>query len=153
MGQWQWNRSLDHGRHGGRLVLGIQCRKNKVPSIDSWRFVTAFVDGGGGNKWDLRGGDAQKGGLTTFYSGVRPGTPRNAYYPNEQKGSILLGTGGDNGNGSSGTFYEGVMTTGFPTEATTDAVQANIVAAGYDVRRVSLHASQHLLPNQCRMSP
>ena len=30
------------------------------------------------------------------------------------------------------------MTTGYPTEATTDAVQANIVAARYDVQRVSL---------------
>ena len=30
------------------------------------------------------------------------------------------------------------MTTGYPTEATTDAVQANIVAAKYDVQRLSL---------------
>ena len=51
-----------------------------------------------------------------------------------KKGAILLGNGGDNGNGSAGTFYEGVMTTGYPTEATTDAVQANIVAAKYDVQ-------------------
>ncbi len=122
------------------LFSGYNAKKNAgSPTIDSWRFVTAVVDGGGGNKWDLRGGNAQKGGLTTFYSGVRPGTPNsNAYYPMHKKGGILLGTGGDNGNGSSGTFYEGVMTTGYPTEATTDAVQANIVAARYDVQRVSL---------------
>ncbi|HWJ57410.1 MAG TPA: PQQ-binding-like beta-propeller repeat protein, partial [Vicinamibacterales bacterium] len=37
-----------------------------------------------------------------------------------------------------GTFYEGVMTTGYPSTATTDAVQANIVAARYDVLPVSL---------------
>jgi hypothetical protein len=49
-----------------------------------------------------------------------------------------LGNGGDNGNGSSGTFYEGVMTTGYPTEATIAALQANIVAAKYDVERVGL---------------
>ena len=55
-----------------------------------------------------------------------------------KQGAILLGIGGDNGNGSAGTFYEGVMTTGYPTDATTDAVQANIVAARYDVQRVSL---------------
>jgi non-reducing end alpha-L-arabinofuranosidase len=121
------------------LFSGYNAKKNDVPSIDSWRFVTAVVDGGGGNKWDLRGGDAQKGGLTTFYSGVRPGTPNSdAYYPMNKKGGILLGNGGDNGNGSAGTFYEGVMTTGFPTEATTDAVQANIVAAKYDMQRVHL---------------
>ena len=122
------------------LFSGYNAKQNVAdPTIDSWRFVTAVVDGGGGNKWDLRGGNAQKGGLTTFYSGIRPGSLTNdSYYPMHKQGAILLGTGGDNGNGSSGTFYEGVMTTGYPTEATTDAVQANIVAARYDVQRVSL---------------
>lgn len=122
------------------LFSGYDAKQNAGdPTIASWRFVTAVVDGGGGNQWDLRGGNAQKGGLTTFYSGVRPGSRSNsAYYPMHKQGGILLGTGGDNGNGSSGTFYEGVMTSGYPTEATTDAVQANIVAARYDVGRVSL---------------
>ncbi len=122
------------------LFSGYNAKKNVAdPTIDSWRFVTAVVDGGGGNKWDLRGGNAQQGALTTFYSGIRPGSSNNAaYFPMHKKGGILLGNGGDNGNGSAGTFYEGVVTTGFPTEATTDAVQANIVAARYDVQRVGL---------------
>ena len=122
------------------LFSGYNAKQNAAdPTIDSWRFVTAVVDGGGGNQWDLRGGNAQQGGLTTFYSGVRPGSPAsNAYYPMHKPGAVLLGIGGDNGNGSSGTFYEGVMTTGYPTEATTDAVQANIVAARYDVQRLSV---------------
>jgi hypothetical protein len=122
------------------LFSGYNPKKNAgSPTINSWRFVTAVVDGGGGNKWDLRGGDAQRGPLATFYSGVRPGTPgSDAYFPMHKQGAILLGNGGDNGNGSAGTFYEGVMTTGYPSEATTDAVQANIVAAKYDVQRVSL---------------
>jgi len=122
------------------LFTGYNAKKNAgSPTIDSWRFVTAVVDGGGGNKWDLRGGNAQQGSLKTFYSGIRPGSSNNAsYFPMHKKGGILLGNGGDNGNGSAGTFYEGVMTTGFPSEATTDAVQANIVAAKYDVERVSL---------------
>ena len=121
------------------LFSGYDAKQNVAdPTIDSWRFVTAVADGGG-NKWDLRGGNAQKGGLTTFYSGIRPGSQTNsAYYPMHRQGAILLGTGGDNGNGSSGTFYEGVMTAGYPPEATTDAVQANIVAARYDVQRLSL---------------
>ncbi|HEY5508887.1 MAG TPA: arabinofuranosidase catalytic domain-containing protein [Paludibacter sp.] len=121
------------------LFTGYNAKKNDVPSIDSWRFVSVFVDGGGGNKWDLRGGNVQKDKLTTFYSGIRPGTPNKSdYYPMNKKGGILLGNGGDNGNGSAGTFYEGVMTIGFPTEATTNAVHANIVAARYDVQQVSL---------------
>jgi non-reducing end alpha-L-arabinofuranosidase len=129
------------------LFSGYNAKKNDIPTIDSWRFVTAVVDGGGGNKWDLRGGNAQKGGLTTFYSGVRPGSPAsNAYYPMNKQGAILLGNGGDNGNGSAGTFYEGVMTAGYPTGATTDAVQANIVAARYDVQRVSLSRVTTFVP-------
>ena len=57
------------------LFSGYNVKQNTGdPSIDSWRFVTAIMDGGGGNKWDLRGGNAQQGGLTTFYSGVRPGS-------------------------------------------------------------------------------
>ena len=55
-----------------------------------------------------------------------------------RQGGVLLGTGGDNGNGSSGTFYEGVITAGRPSEATTDAVQANIVAAHYDIAPVAM---------------
>ena len=122
------------------LFSGYDAKLNAAsPTIDSWRFVTAVVNGGGGNRWELRGGNAQSGGLTTFYSGIRPGSlTGDAYFPMHKQGAILLGIGGDNGNGSAGTFYEGVMTTGFPTGATTDAVQANIVAARYDVRRVDL---------------
>jgi non-reducing end alpha-L-arabinofuranosidase len=122
------------------LFSGYDAKQNVAnPTIDSWRFVTAVVNGGGGNRWELRGGNAQQGGLTTFYSGIRPGSrTTNAYYPMHKQGAILLGIGGDNGNGSAGTFYEGVMTTGFPTLAATDAVQANIVAARYDVARVTL---------------
>ncbi|MEU8198260.1 arabinofuranosidase catalytic domain-containing protein [Microbispora amethystogenes] len=131
------------------LFSGYNAKQNPAdPTVDSWRFVTAVVDGGGGNQWDLRGGNAQEGPLTTYYSGIRPGSLTNAsYYPMHKKGAVLLGTGGDNGNGSSGTFYEGVMTTGYPSEATTDAVQANIVAARYDVQRVALSRTTTFTPN------
>ena len=44
---------------------------------------------------------------------------------------IVLGIGGDNSDASVGTFYEGVMTAGYSTDATDDMIQANIVAAGY----------------------
>ncbi|HVG27287.1 MAG TPA: arabinofuranosidase catalytic domain-containing protein, partial [Acidobacteriaceae bacterium] len=109
------------------------------PTINSWPFVTAVMDGGGGDRWDLRGGNAQHGGLTTFYDGPRPAPKTSGvYFPMRKQGGILLGTGGDNGNGSSGTFYEGVMTTGYPSLATTDAVQQNIVAAAYTARPLTV---------------
>ena len=45
------------------------------------------------------------------------------------EGSILLGTGGDDSNGSDGSFFEGVVTAGYPSSWTDSAVQANVVAA------------------------
>ena len=122
------------------LFSGYNAKKNAgSPTIGAWRFVTAVVDGGGGNQWDLLGANAQEGGLTTYYSGVRPGSSNNStYFPMHKKGAVLLGNGGDNGNGSSGTFYEGVMTAGYPNKATKDALQANVLAARYDVERVRL---------------
>ena len=75
----------------------------------------------------LKGGDAQAGALTTMYDGARP----SGYDPMKKQGAIILGIGGDNSNTAVGIFYEGCLTSGFPSNATDDAVQANIVAAGY----------------------
>ena len=121
------------------LFSGYNTKVNEEnPTIDSWRFVTGMVNGGGGNIWEIRGGNAQKGELAVFYKGIRPQSKENSYYyPMNKKGAIQLGNGGDNGNGSAGTFYEGVMTSGYPNDAAINAVQANIVAARYDVQRVS----------------
>ncbi|WP_129312089.1 alpha-L-arabinofuranosidase B [Streptomyces sp. L2] len=92
-------------------------------------FVTALLKNNGQNHFALKYGNAQSGGLTTTYSGGEP--TRSGYSPMHQEGAIVLGTGGDNSNGSIGSFFEGVMTSGIPTDAADDAVQANIVSAGY----------------------
>jgi hypothetical protein len=122
------------------LFSGYSAKQNDGdPSMDSLLFVSGFVSGGGGNHWEIHGGNAQQGGLTTFYNGKRPHSNENDwYYPMHRKGGIQLGNGGDNGNGSSGTFYEGVVTTGYPDSATLDAVQKNIVSVKYDVQRLNL---------------
>ena len=108
----------------------------------SWRFVTAFADGEP-HHWRSMGGDAQNGGLKTYYDGGRIRNARNSYDPMRKQGAVLLGNGGDNSVGSSGTFYEGAMTVAgtFPTEETNRAVQANVVAARYDVAPLSVSAS------------
>ncbi len=49
----------------------------------------------------------------------------------KKQGSIILGTGGDNSNSGTGQWFEGVMASGAATLATANAIQANIVAAGY----------------------
>ena len=134
------------------LFSGYNAKQNiENPTIDSWRFVTGIVNGGGGNRWEIRGGNAQKDGLTVFYSGVRPGSlENNNYYPMHRKGAIQLGNGGDNGNGSAGTFFEGVMTSGYPSDATHNAVQANIVAAMYDVQLLSLSRITTFTPGSAK---
>ena len=83
------------------------------------------------------GGDAQKGALSVMFDGPRV---NSTYDPMRKQGAILLGNGGDNSDGSQGTFYEGAMTAAgtFPSNATDQLVQANIVAARYDVAPLSL---------------
>ena len=48
-----------------------------------------------------------------------------------KEGAIILGIGGDNSISAQGTFYEGVMTSGYPSDDVEASVQANIVAAKY----------------------
>jgi len=126
------------------LFSGFNAKKNDVPSISDWRFVAAYVNGGGQNKWDLRGGDATKPDVVTFYEGERPSSPdpNDVYYPMSKKGGLLLANGGDNGNGSAGTFYEGVITAGYPSFEAVKAIQTNIAAAKY--AEPSLKASRLL---------
>ncbi|MFF0079237.1 alpha-L-arabinofuranosidase B [Streptomyces canus] len=109
------------------LFSGVNTRFNDIPSV-SHRFLTATLKGGH-NQWATRGGNAQSGGLSTYYSGVRPNA--SGYNPMKKQGAIILGIGGDNSVTGQGTFYEGVMTSGYPSDATENAVQANITAAGY----------------------
>jgi non-reducing end alpha-L-arabinofuranosidase len=78
------------------------------------------------------GSDAQGGTMSVMFSGPRVDSD---YDPMRKQGAILLGNGGDNSNGSQGTFYEGAVTAAgtFPADATDQLVQANIVAARYRV--------------------
>ena len=106
-----------------------------LPNI-TWRFVTAIAKGEP-HHWTSMGGDAQNGELKVMFDGPRV---NSTYDPMRKQGAILLGNGGDNSNGSQGTFYEGAMTAAgtFPSDATDQKVQANVVAAEYDVPRLSL---------------
>jgi hypothetical protein len=108
------------------LFSGSNVHLNSGDPTVNFRFTTAVIKGQPGN-WAIRGGNAQSGGLSTFWNGARP----SGYNPMHKEGAIILGIGGDNSKGAAGTFYEGVMTSGFPSDATENAVQANIVAAGY----------------------
>jgi hypothetical protein len=76
------------------------------------------------SNYAIRVGNAQSGTLTTGYDG---NTPKSL----QLNGAIILGIGGDNSNHSWGTFFEGVVTAGRPTDATDAAVLQNVQAAGY----------------------
>jgi hypothetical protein len=97
------------------------------------KYVTAMLKNNGTSRFAIKGSNAQAGNLTTMYDGALP----PGYNPMKKQGAIILGSGGDcckpggGANLSAGTFYEGAMVSGYPSDATENAVQANIVAAGY----------------------
>jgi hypothetical protein len=113
--------AADYG--GGQL--GNVNERNKPLRHD---FVSLMLKGRH-DGFMLKGGDASRGKLSTMYNGPRP--TANKYTPMKKEGAIILGTGGDQSNSDRGNFYEGYMVTGVTSDATDDAVQANIVAVGY----------------------
>ncbi|HVT08314.1 MAG TPA: arabinofuranosidase catalytic domain-containing protein, partial [Polyangia bacterium] len=115
---------------GGLFAKGGGGQSTADPSL-TYTYVTAMEKNNGTGTFALKGGDATTGMLSTFYSGnVPPG-----YNPSKKQGSIVLGSGGDccysNNTLSQGTFYEGAIVAGYPSDATDQAIQANIVSAGY----------------------
>jgi hypothetical protein len=62
--------------------------------------------------------------LTTAYEGALP-------KPMDNQGGIVIGVGGDNSNNSAGTFYEGAIVAGYPTNEVDLAVMTNLKTAGY----------------------
>ncbi|MFF5859685.1 arabinofuranosidase catalytic domain-containing protein [Streptomyces sp. NPDC012751] len=102
---------------------------NKDPANTGvhYPFVSAWLKNNGTSNFTLKYGNGAGGGLTTTFSGPLP----NGYSPMKLDSSVLLGTGGDNSVSGSGEFFEGAMTAGYPSDATENAVQAAITAAGY----------------------
>ena len=132
-----WGASTQWTRGGGNgpwvaadLENGMfEGDSTNAPSNTSvnYAYVTAMLKGPSGNAMGLKAGNAQSGALETKWNGKRP----PGYSPMKKQGSIILGTGGDGSDFGKGTFFEGCITNGSPPDATDDAVQANIVAAGY----------------------
>ena len=77
------------------------------------------------SKWGLKSADvATAMDMTTSYEGAPPKTFNN-------EGGIVLGVGGDNSNNAWGTFFEGAIVAGYPTDAIDTAVLKNVKAVGY----------------------
>ncbi|RAG86665.1 alpha-N-arabinofuranosidase [Streptacidiphilus pinicola] len=113
------------------LFSGGSAQWNPSQVAETSHFVTAMLKNNGTTQMALKAADARSGSLTTLYSGALP----SGYDPMAKQGAIILGSGGDccqtNHNASAGTFYEGAVTKGYPSDATDAAVQADIAAAGY----------------------
>ncbi len=98
------------------------------PTI-TWTYVTGMLKEqtiGSTPQYGLRCGNADSGGMRTIYEG-------NFVTTWKLQGAIILGIGGDNSKSCDGTWYEGALTNGWPTDTTEDSVQANIRAAGFGV--------------------
>jgi hypothetical protein len=117
---------LEAGLFAGPSGKGIATNPTQTAA-----FITAVLKNNGTTEYAIRGGDATSGNLGTYYKGALPA----GWSPMRKEGAIVLGSGGDccatNTNQSQGTFYEGCIVSGYPSDATENAIQANIVAAGY----------------------
>lgn len=143
----KWGTGSPGGRNNGPWVMadleaglfaGWENNQDQNISTNTplkYDFVTAILVGdtsdknGGKGRFALYGADASAAPLKTLYDGIRP--TKTGYAPMKKQGAIVLGIGGDNGAYGAGQWFEGVMASGAATEATVNAIQANIVAAGY----------------------
>ncbi|MEY4547988.1 MAG: hypothetical protein RL685_4183 [Pseudomonadota bacterium] len=87
------------------------------------RFALGFLKTA--TNYALRMADVQTAtDLTTAYEGPLPKAMDN-------QGAIVIGVGGDNSNNSFGTFFEGAVVAGYPSNDAELAVLQNVQAAGY----------------------
>ena len=115
----------------GGVFSGLTTGKNDMLISQPFNYVTAMEKNNGMTELALKAADATATTLNTYYKGKLP----NGKSPGQKQGSIVLGSGGDccysNNNASAGTFYEGAIVAGYPSDATDAAVHANIVSTGY----------------------
>jgi hypothetical protein len=115
----------------GGVFSGLTTGKNSDLKSQTSTYVTAMEKNNSMSELALKAADATSPTLNTYYKGKLP----NGKSPGQKQGSIVLGSGGDccysNNNASQGTFYEGAIVAGYPSDATDEAVHANIVSTGY----------------------
>jgi hypothetical protein len=115
----------------GGVFSGLTTGKNDMLMSQPFNYVTAMEKNNGMTEFALKAADATAPVLNTYYQGKLP----NGKSPGQKQGSIVLGSGGDccysNNNASQGTFYEGAIVAGYPSDETDAKVHANIVSTGY----------------------
>lgn len=113
------------------IVSGANTGQNNNLESLPFPYVTALEKNNGTTEFALKGAATTDTSLNTYYQGSLPAGKN----PMRKGGAIVLGSGGDccysNNNASEGTFYEGAIVSGYPSDATDDAIHANIVEVGY----------------------
>ena len=96
----------------------------KYPSPN---IVTGLAKTNGTSTFALKYGNASTGTLSTAWSGSLP-TNRNptSYIPLQQQGGLSLGEGGDGSAMGTGAFSEGAIIAAQTSDATDNAIQANL---------------------------
>jgi len=147
VGTAHWHGNTGAGKTGpwagadleqGMYYGGGNATQKNMNSMPLTSPFVSLVLKGRSDGFTIKGGDATKGTQATMYDGPRPDAKiartcgrTGTYQPMRKKGAIILATGGDNSNSAEGNFYEGFMATGYATDATDAAIQANIVGVGY----------------------
>jgi hypothetical protein len=121
-GPWVMD-DLENGVYAGDQKTGSTSSNTPLVVTYATLMVRTYAE----DHYILKGGDAQSGKMAVKWDGKRP----PGYTPMKKQGAVQLGCGGDGSCGGMGTFFEGAIAKGVSTDATDDAIQANIVAAGY----------------------
>jgi hypothetical protein len=87
----------------------------------SHRYVSGFLKGDS-KTYAIRANDATQDVLKVMGAGNRP----TAWVTGILTGAIILGIGGDSSPSGKGTFFEGAMTIGRPSDSTENAIQKNL---------------------------
>jgi hypothetical protein len=119
-----WAGGTNPGDDGWGALEGEHPPNPNNPSMKGVKYALGFLKTNQ-NDWSLRMANA--GMATTITTAYAGGLPKDM----NNEGAIVIGVGGDNSNNSWGTFYEGAVLAGFPSDATEQAILDNIKAIGY----------------------
>jgi len=111
----------------GQLTCNGRTANPQNPSMKGIAYAFGILKTGTASSmpvYTLKAGNLTAGTLVTAYNGVAPAEW-------QLQGAVVLGTGGDNSNSSWGTFYEGAVTAGQPSDSVDQTIEANVAAAGY----------------------
>jgi len=110
--------------NSGQSSVNAKDPSLKYPGLN---IVTGLAKTDGTKNFVLKYGNASTGPLSVAWDGSLP-TNKNptSYIPLQQQGGLSLGEGGDGSAMGTGAFSEGVVIAAQTSDATDDAIQANL---------------------------